>query len=498
MLRSVLLAAAAAGSARVYDSVELISGSCEIHENRSCWSTPNYPWAYGPPNVSCELRFTRLAVLNCREFATEAGHDTVTLDGKDYSGSGDGFNRSTVRQNTRLYFSTDHNLPHHGVYCCQEERPSYVGSLPTTPPTKTPSNSPTAVPSPFPSGSPTARPNTAEPSLVPSGPTSSPSLSPSADCRLTQWNIKYDEPVFAGEHFPGMVPGNGFQPVGTLLNIEGDCRDGSDGLMVHVRVNNVTREQRTYSIGCGGRFELWRCALPQTETPTGTPSHGPVISAPTASPSPLPSKHPSGSPSPHDTQTPTSGPTSEWGCALRPDQASPGMRVLRGTDWVFDDQDGGRLYHGTLVREFVHPNKNHTCRHGQEWQVRWWIGGGGERLGVYPVGCNNKYALRHEHCGPRGTVGPSAGPTPAPSAPPTARPSLAPSTARPTGAPTRRPSAWPSVAPLTGFPTRFPSGFPTRSLRGTGYPTGWPTGFPLLRGSAARTAYPREGSDGAP
>eukprot|EP01062_Namystynia_karyoxenos_P036034 TRINITY_DN2627_c0_g1_i1.p1 TRINITY_DN2627_c0_g1~~TRINITY_DN2627_c0_g1_i1.p1 ORF type:complete len:509 (+),score=85.96 TRINITY_DN2627_c0_g1_i1:92-1528(+) len=476
MLAQVLCTAVAAGAPLMH-AVTVRSGPCGVDANGTCFTSPGHPSAYGHgPSHTCEFEVTQLAVIRVVTFHTEVCCDHLTFDNRSYSGNGEGLDGSTVRPGTILEFSPDNNSTGHGFKLCLEERED-AGSLPTRHPTTSPTFAPSVSPTFAPTVSPTGSPNSSAPTGSPTAPTVPPSVPPTLHCRLTMWNFG-TQPVYAGEDYPGEPPSGGVRPFGQILNMASEC-DG--GVYVHVLVYGTAGEQRIHSVGCNGRFELHSCPLPRTDQPTGGPTSHPITSLPTTPPTVPPTPLPTVHPSVPITFQPTAGPSGAWPCSVFPGNARVGMLVVPGVDWTFGNQNGGRRFHGTLVKRIY----NHNCQDWEEqWLVRWWFGG----TGVYPVGCGGSFSLRDaEKCGIAGTVGPSPEPTVPPSVSPTAVPSGAPTSAAPTAAPSSPPTLSPSAAPPTGYPTMpsgYPdhlvTGFPTRA-RPTRFPSRWPTGFPATR-----------------
>merc|ERR1712179_793501 len=76
-------------------------------------------------------------------------------------------------------------------------------------------------------------------------------------------------------------------------------------------------------------------------------------------------------------------------CMVTKENVRPGMRVMRGKDWRWDNQDKGT--YGTLTQEAPRPSEKNW------WRVQWDQSPMGE-LRQYRVGFNGKYDLKTHEC----------------------------------------------------------------------------------------------------
>eukprot|EP01062_Namystynia_karyoxenos_P064178 TRINITY_DN5707_c0_g4_i1.p1 TRINITY_DN5707_c0_g4~~TRINITY_DN5707_c0_g4_i1.p1 ORF type:complete len:519 (+),score=45.33 TRINITY_DN5707_c0_g4_i1:84-1640(+) len=518
MLCAAVALAAASTTPPEFDWVTVERGNCVWDRASRTLTSPYYPYAYGD-NENCFIKILRPLILTVQEFETERGFDSFWIHRTDSFGtshwaySGDAadpndtayhLNNTRLTAYDRLEFTSDASTRHNGFRIrlgdnLNTQKGAY---MPTGSPSRTPSTGPTSGPSGEPTTSPSSQPTTARPTARPSAPTMPPTYAPSFARTITKHTWRHGSEAFPSGDFPvdqfPWVNQSSDEPVCTILNSAGTCRGRpgeEDGEHVYCKLlgGPLKGQQRIFSMGCNGVWELFNSWFRFTGGPSRSPSGQPNTWWPSWAPTLMPSGNPSSTPSHPKTKGPTMNPTGLSNCF--PNNAHIGQLVGRGAYWRYGNQDGGTGHYGRITG-FYHGSDKH-CGRGElvwvEWDAKGLPDGTGQRvhgLGVYSAGCDGRIDLRDVsgNCNLIGTGSPSPSPTQHPTLPPSQHPTATP-TEQPSRHPTVPPSIQPSSGPETGFPTGFPSRFPRTSFPRYrwppwGYHSGFPSGYPSrLRGA---------------
>jgi hypothetical protein len=94
----------------------VLEGSCTATAE-GCITSPNWPANYGN-SESCRIAVGTDVSLVVQSFATESGYDLLTVNGVQYSGSGEGLQGLTTRAGDVLTWASDSVVHHDGWHIC--------------------------------------------------------------------------------------------------------------------------------------------------------------------------------------------------------------------------------------------------------------------------------------------------------------------------------------------------------------------------------------------
>ena len=94
----------------------MLEGACTATAD-GCITSPNWPSKYGV-NESCTILVETEASLLVQSFQTERNYDVLTVNGVQYSGSGDGLEGRLTRVGDVIHWVSDGVVYHDGWHLC--------------------------------------------------------------------------------------------------------------------------------------------------------------------------------------------------------------------------------------------------------------------------------------------------------------------------------------------------------------------------------------------
>jgi hypothetical protein len=97
---------------------EVISGSCTLNADSTCFMSPDYPYNY-PNDASCTIGITSAAngagYLGVRSFSTEGDYDFLRVGANTYSGLYGPVGAGPLTPGSLLTFSSDGSVTRQGA-----------------------------------------------------------------------------------------------------------------------------------------------------------------------------------------------------------------------------------------------------------------------------------------------------------------------------------------------------------------------------------------------